>query len=53
MTDNSRQFLEKRKFQGRPKRLLSLFSRVYIDVRITFILSSKLNLICKIEYLNK
>ena len=51
MNDNLNQYLEKNKFRW--QRLLSLFSQVYIDVHITFILSSKLNLICKIEYLNK
>ena len=51
MNDNLNQYLEKNKFRW--QRLLSLFSQVYIDVHITFILSSKLNLICKIEYVNK
>lgn len=51
MSDNLNQYLEKRKFRWQS--LLSLFSQVYIDVHITFILSSKLNLICKTEYLSK
>lgn len=52
MSDNLNQYLEKGKFQMGGS-LLSLFSQEYIDVHITFIISPKVNLICKGEYLNK